>query len=92
MLEIERIEDDYLQVDTLAGWKKDVISKLKDFEKKYVKHAKTANKDFVAIIEHSMKPVVDVYTACFNLDNFHKLDKKRNFPEFRKKALTEKFV
>ena len=33
MIEIERIEDDYLQVDTLAGWKKDVISKLKDFEK-----------------------------------------------------------
>ena len=39
-----------------------------------------------------MQPVVDLYNACVNLDNFHKLSRTRSFPEFRKKALTEKFV
>ena len=36
-------DDDYLQPDTLAPWKKELLSKLKDFEKKYVKHAKSTN-------------------------------------------------
>mmetsp|Transcript_46190 Transcript_46190/g.61151 ORF Transcript_46190/g.61151 Transcript_46190/m.61151 type:complete len:529 (+) Transcript_46190:35-1621(+) len=86
------MDDDYLQVDTLAGWKKDLINKLKDFEKKYVKHAKSTNPILSKIHLDSMQPVVDLYNACVNLDNFHKLSKTRSFPEFRKKALTEKFV
>ena len=40
----------------------------------------------------AMQPVVDLYNACVNLDNFHILSKKRPFPEFRKKALDAKFV
>ena len=49
MLEIERLEDDGEQAENLASWKKDVISRLKDFEKKYVKHAKSVNKDLYEI-------------------------------------------
>ena len=32
-----------LSPDNLAAFKKEVISKLKDFERKYVKHVKTTN-------------------------------------------------
>lgn len=39
-----------------------------------------------------MQPVVNLYNATVNLDNFYKLSRTRKFPEFRKKALTEKFV
>lgn len=86
------MDDDYIQVDTLASWKKDLVNKLKDFEKKYVKHAKTTNPILAKIHLEAMQPVVDLYNACVNLDNFHKLSRTRSFPEFRKKALTEKFV
>ena len=44
-------DDDYLNPDTLGGFKKDLISKLKDFDKKYVKHIKNngANPSLAAI-------------------------------------------
>ena len=35
-----------------------------------------------------MQPVVDLYNAAVNLDNFNILSRKRAFPDFRKKALT----
>lgn len=81
-----------ISVDSLAGWKKELISKLKEFEKKYVKHAKTTNPYLSEIHKKSMQPVVDLWEASVNLQNFRKLSKTREFPEFRKKALTEKFV
>lgn len=86
------MDDDNIQPDSLASWKKDAVNKLKDFEKKYVKHAKQTNPPLAKIQETGMQPVVDFYNACVNLDNFHKLSRTRSFPPFRKKALTEKFV
>lgn len=47
-------DDDYLSPDTLGGFKKELISKLKDFDKKYVKHARTANPALAAIHTKSM--------------------------------------
>ena len=39
-----------------------------------------------------MQPTIDLCEASFNLQNFRTLNEKRPFPEFRKKALTEKFI
>lgn len=85
-------DDDYLTVDTLASWKKDLISKLKEFEKKYVKHAKSTNPQLAKIHLDAMMPVVDLMESSFNYVNFYKLQKQKNYPDFRGKALTEKFV
>ena len=37
------LDDDALSIDSLPSFKKDCVNKLKDFEKKYVKHAKSTN-------------------------------------------------
>lgn len=85
-------DDDALNADSLAGFKKELIGTLKDFERKYVKHAKATNPVLAKIHEIAMKPVIDLTEASFNLMNFRKLSITREFPEFRKKALTEKFI
>jgi hypothetical protein len=85
-------DDDYLQPDTFPSWKKELVSKLKDFEKKYVKHAKSTNPVLAKIHLEAMTPVVDLMDASVNLQNFRTLSKTRSFPEFRKKALYEKFI
>ena len=40
---------DDVEVDSFASWKKDLIAKLKDFEKKYIKHAKAPHKELKEI-------------------------------------------
>jgi len=69
-----------------------LVSKLKDFEKKYVKHCKTTNPLLAAIQHKAMQPVVDLMESSTNLYNFRILAKKREIPDFRKKALVEKFI
>ena len=81
-----------LTPDNLSSFKKELISKLKDFEKKYVKHVKTTNPALADIHKKAMQPVTDLTEASVNLQNFRTLSQKREFPEFRKKALTEKFI
>ena len=66
-------DDDYLSPDTLGSFKKELISKLKDFDKKYVKHARTANPALAAIHTKSMQPVVDLMESSVNLQNFRNL-------------------
>ena len=68
-------DDDYLSPDTLGGFKKDLISKLKDFDKKYVKHIKNngANPALAAIQSKAMQPVVDLMESSVNLQNFRNL-------------------
>jgi hypothetical protein len=85
-------DDDFLTPDSLPGWKKELLGKLKDFEKKYFKHAKTTNPYLADIHKRAMEPVINLMEASVNLQNFRKLCKTRDLPEFRKKALEEKFV
>jgi len=68
-------DDDYLSPDTLGGFKKELISKLKEFDKKYVKHIKGtgANPTLAAIHTKSMQPVVDLMESSVNLQNFRNL-------------------
>ena len=56
-----------LSPDNLAAFKKEVISKLKDFERKYVKHVKTTNGLLAGIHTKAMQPVVDLMEASVNL-------------------------
>ena len=56
-----------LSPDNLAAFKKEVIGKLKDFERKYVKHVKTTNGLLAGIHSKSMQPVVDLMEASVNL-------------------------
>lgn len=67
-------DSDFLEPSTLASWKKDMVSKLKDFEKKYVKHAKTTNPILAKIHLEAMQPVVDLMEASVNLQNFTTLN------------------
>lgn len=85
-------DDDALSPDTLQAFKKELISKLKEFERKYTKHCKTTNPLLAAIHAQSMKPLTDLMEASVNLQNFRTLSLNQTFPEFRKKALEEKFV
>lgn len=85
-------DGDELTSENLAAFKKELISKLKEFERKYVKHVKTTNPALSAIQAKAMQPVLDIMDASFNLQNFRNLSITREFPEFRKKALTEKFI
>ena len=85
-------DGDELTSENLASFKKELISKLKEFERKYVKHAKTTNPVLAAIHVKAMQPVTDLMESSVNLQNFRQLSLHREFPEFRKKALTEKFI
>ena len=56
-----------LSADNLASFKKELISKLKDYERKYVKHVKTTNGLLAGIHSKAMQPVVDLMEASVNL-------------------------
>merc|ERR1712110_216831 len=66
-------DDDYLSPDSLGGFKKELIGKLKDFDKKYVKHVKGTNPALAAIHTKSMQPVIDLMDSSVNLQNFRNL-------------------
>ena len=87
-------DDDFLTAETLGSWKKELTSKIKDFEKKYVKHgkAKSTNEQLAKIHTEAMQPVTDLCKSGVDLDNFYKMAAKKPVPDFRKKALTAKFI
>ena len=66
-------DDEGLNPDNLGSWKKELISKLKDFEKKYQKHAKQTNPLLADIHKKAMQPVTDLTESAVNLDNFFRL-------------------
>ena len=53
-------DGDYLEASNLVSWKKEMVSKLKDFEKKYVKHVKSTNPILSKIQLEAMTPVVNL--------------------------------
>ena len=56
-----------LSPDNLAAFKKELIGKLKDYERKYVKHVKTTNGLLASIHSKAMQPLVDLMEASVNL-------------------------
>ena len=68
MMLLEQYYDgDELTPDNLAAFKKELTGKLKEFERKYVKHVKTTNPLLAAIHTKAMQPVVDLMEASVNL-------------------------
>lgn len=86
-------EDTPLSWETFGSWKKELMSMLKDFDKKYVKHSKTVNPQLVDIHKKAGQPLQDFAEASYNLQNYHtQVSKGHSYPEFRKKALYDKFI
>ena len=79
-------------------WKADLIKILKEWDKMYIKHAKSIYPEMNAIHQQAMKPLLDLVEANYNFYNLEKMiaDKKSyeglQPAEFRFKALEEEFV
>ena len=84
--------DDQCTFETYTSWKKDFVKKLKEWDKMYVKHIKSAYGDMNTIHMTAMKPLLDLITAN---ENFHNLEvmikQKKEVPQFRHIALEEEF-
>ena len=59
-----------LDPDTYATWRKELVNILKDWEKKYHKHAKTVNPEMNAIHMSCMRPLCNLMDSNFNFYNF----------------------
>ena len=68
MQHLEQYYDgDELNPDNLAAFKKELTSKLKEYERKYVRHVKTTNGLLASIHTKAMQPVLDLMEASVNL-------------------------
>lgn len=78
--------------ETFANMKKEVMKKMKQFDKNYTKHKSKTYKELNEIIQRAFQPLVNVLNA--NLE-FHKLEqlmlKDSEIPMFRHKALEHEF-
>lgn len=84
---------DELTEENFMDEKKKLISKLKDFEKDYVRHSKKTHPEISSIIiEPAITPLMNLLESNYN---FHKLEelikKKHEIPNFRYSALEDKF-
>ena len=89
MLDTSRDCQNYL------AWKKDLVKKLKEWDKVYAKHSssKGAYKHYAGVHECGMEPLTNMIRAN---DNFQKLEvmmkqPKNEVPQFREIALEEQF-
>jgi hypothetical protein len=82
----------YITVENYTTYKKELIQKLKSFDKLYTKHIKSAYVEMSAIHTQAMKPLSDVLESNRNLHFFEELMKKKELPKFRYEALEEKFI
>lgn len=82
----EMEKDDYLEK------KKGLTTKLKEFDKQYVKHCKKTHPEVQEIINSAIEPVLNVLESNYN---FHKLEEMMkthtDIPAFRVSALENKF-
>ena len=91
MLDPMRMEGE-LTPENLSSWKKELIKFCKEFDKSYVKHAKSIFPEMNAIHMAAMKPLTLLIEAN---SNFHKLEimikDKKEVPAFRYDALETEF-
>lgn len=82
-----------LNEDGYVAWRKELVNKLKDWEKKYHKHAKGINPEMNAIHTGCMRPLANLMDSNFNFYNFRVLaTKNKQLPDFRYNALEEKYI
>ena len=80
-------------METWVAWRKESIKVLKEFDKMYIKHEKTTNKELGGYIAQSFLPLTDLWEAnwnYFNICNMHA--KGIEVPEFRFKAIEDQFI
>ena len=65
-----------LDMDNYTTWRKELVNILKDWEKKYHKHAKQVNPEMNAIHMGCMRPLCNLMDSNFNFYNFKQLMKK----------------
>lgn len=69
--ETSKIEE--LNPDNYVAWRKESVKLLKEWDKMYVKHEKTTNKELGAIQADAFLPLTDLWEANNNFYNIHKL-------------------
>jgi hypothetical protein len=79
-----------LNPDDYIAWRKEAVKLLKEWDKMYVKHEKTTNKELGLIISTAFIPLTDLWEANNNFYNINKMiENGINVPEFRLKALED---
>lgn len=93
----EHLKDDFfkdLDKDKFTGWRKELLNKLKDWDKAYLKHMKSTNPELKDIHTTAMLPLVNLMESNFNFYNFLRMKRSSHpdLPEFRHKALEERYI
>jgi hypothetical protein len=79
-----------LNPDDYVPWRKESVKMLKEWDKMYVKHEKTTNKELGAIIAEAFTPLTELWEANNNFFNINKMVHEGiQVPEFRHKALED---
>jgi hypothetical protein len=79
-----------LNPDDYVAWRKESVKMLKEWDKMYVKHEKTTNKELGAIIAEAFTPLTELWEANNNFFNINKMVHEGiQVPEFRLKALED---
>lgn len=82
----EMEKDDYLET------KKKLISKLKDFDKQYMKHIKKTHPEVHDIVMNAITPLLNLLESNYNFHKLEELKKTNNeIPSFRYNALEDRF-
>lgn len=82
-----------LDSNNYVAWRKEFVKSLKEFDKLYVKHEKTTNKEFMGYINEAFMPLTELWEANNNYYNLNKMvEAGVNVPEFRTKAVEDKFI
>jgi hypothetical protein len=90
-LDREALED--MNATNYKNYKTDVVKIMKEWDKKYMKHAKSTNPDLAAIQKEVALPLTNLFESNFHFFNIHQLIKKGIMvPDFRLAALEAKFV
>lgn len=92
-MHISKDQTENLDKTNYLGWKKDLVSKLKEWDKYYVKHGKNINPELSAIHTSALHPLINLMESNNNYYNFNQLLKTDpELPEFRFKALEDKYI
>ncbi len=83
---------DMLEPTNYLSWRKELVSKLKDYDKLYVKHIKGGHVEMNNIHMGAMKPLTNLLESNLNFYYLEQLEKKgKEIPKFRHEALENKF-
>jgi len=91
---IERNDmEDLIQASNYQNYKKDFAKMMKEWDKRYEKHRKSANPELAAIQKAVALPLTNLFESNFNFFCLNRLIAKGEpCPDFRYKALEDKFI